>query len=257
VLLRLRSSAAHPSPDAGASRLGGEPAGMRNRVAWGLAAMLAVGVLGGVSFLGVRLRPLIVAKYRGHNADLRGAMLRFAPLAGVDLDCANLRGAKLAGANLGGADLHWSSFGNANLSGANLAGANLRAASGSSADLPGADLHGADLTHAFLDRANLSGADLSGANLTNTIFDGANLSGANLSGANLTRTRFALANLQGANLRHADLRSTDLLGASTAPATRLGRAVWEPANLTGARYDRLTRWPKGFDPLKHGAILIP
>jgi hypothetical protein len=40
--------------------------------------------------------------------------------------------------------------------------------------------------------------------------------------------------------------------------------VWEYltlANLThaglrGARYDRATRWPAGFDPRAHGAILV-
>ena len=29
------------------------------------------------------------------------------------------------------------------------------------------------------------------------------------------------------------------------------------ADLTGARYDHLTRWPAGFDPARHGAILTP
>jgi hypothetical protein len=28
------------------------------------------------------------------------------------------------------------------------------------------------------------------------------------------------------------------------------------ATVTGARYDALTRWPAGFDPARHGAILV-
>ena len=73
MLLRLRSSAAHPSPDEGASRLGGEPAGMRNRVAWGLAAMLAAVLVGVVGLQGFRLRQYWVAMYQGEGADLRRA----------------------------------------------------------------------------------------------------------------------------------------------------------------------------------------
>jgi hypothetical protein len=51
-----------------------------NLVAWGLAVVLAVGVLGGGGVLFVRLRPYWVAKYRGEGADLRGAALAFARL---------------------------------------------------------------------------------------------------------------------------------------------------------------------------------
>ena len=38
---------------------------MKNRVAWELAAMLTMVVLGGMAALGVRLRPYWVAKRRG------------------------------------------------------------------------------------------------------------------------------------------------------------------------------------------------
>ena len=37
----------------------------RNRVAWGMAAVLAVVVVGGVGLLGARLRPYWVAKFHG------------------------------------------------------------------------------------------------------------------------------------------------------------------------------------------------
>ena len=53
-------------------------------MAWGLAAILAVLLLGGVGLLGVRLKPYWVAKYRGRNASLHAAILINAPLAGVD-----------------------------------------------------------------------------------------------------------------------------------------------------------------------------
>ena len=78
-----------------------------------MAAILAVAMVGGVGLLGVRLRPYWVAKYRGEEADLSGAFLRFAPLAGAqlweadlseaDLHFANLRGAALGAADAGAA----------------------------------------------------------------------------------------------------------------------------------------------------------
>ena len=83
---------------------------------------------------GAFVRPYWVAKYRGEEADLRGAMLYKAPLAGANLRRANLRGASLWDANLTGADLR-----EADLTGANLKGADLR----------GADLRGADLQRAY------------------------------------------------------------------------------------------------------------
>jgi uncharacterized protein YjbI with pentapeptide repeats len=71
-----------------------------NRVAWGLAAILAVVVVAGAGVLGVRLRSYWVAKYRGHGADLHGAFLAHAPLAGSDLPEATLHRANLHGADL-------------------------------------------------------------------------------------------------------------------------------------------------------------
>jgi uncharacterized protein YjbI with pentapeptide repeats len=112
--------------------LGGESAGMRNRMAWGLAAVLAVVVLGGVGLLGLRLRPYWVAKYRGQRAHLFGATLR-----GAHLEAANLQGADLRGSDLREADLCRARFGGALMQGVDLRGA----------DLQGADLGGAELEH--------------------------------------------------------------------------------------------------------------
>ena len=90
----------------------------------------------------------------------------------------------------------------------------VRAAVASKADLRGADLYGADLY-----RADLTGADLTGANLY---------------GADLRR-----ANLEGADLRGADLCGADLTGA-------------RGADPTGARSDKWTTWPDGFDADQSG-----
>jgi Pentapeptide repeats (8 copies) len=139
----------------------------------------------------------------------------------------SVEGGTLAGAELSGTNLSW-----ANLRGANLRQARLRGASLASADLEGADLQG---------------ADLEGANLTR-----ANLEGANLAGADLAAADLRSATLQHASLRGADLRGTDLRGAGSHVPANLHRA-----DLTGARYDAATRWPRGFKPARRGCLGPP
>jgi len=117
-----------------------------------------------------------------------------------------------------------------NLAGADLAGENLAGAEFESVILSGADLTEATLTRARLVRAQLVNARLSRADLTGATLREASLSGARLNGAVLTN-----ANLVGADLHGADLTA---------------------AQLAGARYDGRTRWPAGFDPREHGAVLV-
>ena len=174
---------------------------------------------GGASFTSGTAHVLVYPKKlaRGHGDKMRAPFV-------VDVDCfvplplALKSGAYLYGANLSGAVLS-----GANLSGANLSGADLSGADLSGAVLSGANLSGAYLSRAYLSRAYLSGAVLSGANLS-----GAVLSGADLSGANLSRAYLSRANLSGADLSE--------------------------ANLSEANYDKWTRWPAGFDPIKAGAV---
>jgi uncharacterized protein YjbI with pentapeptide repeats len=89
-----------------------------NRIEAVVCAILTGLVLVGVGALGVRLRPYWVARYRGADADLRGAVLIGAPLRGVDL-----HGAELPNTDLRGADLRDADLKGADLSGANLDGA--------------------------------------------------------------------------------------------------------------------------------------
>ena len=112
-----------------------------------------------------------------------GISLYEANLAGADLADADLAGTKLGLANLIDADLSKANLGNANLTDANLSSTNLSNAVLAKANLNGANLRGADLSD-----ANLTAVDLSGAEL-----DGANLSNANLTGATLSRSGLNLA----------------------------------------------------------------
>ena len=77
---------------------------------------------------------------------------------------------------------------------------------------------------------------------------GADLGGANLWGANLGGADLGDANLGDADLRDANLWGVNLWGAN------LGDANLGDANLGGARSDRWTRWPGGFDPDKAGVV---
>jgi uncharacterized protein YjbI with pentapeptide repeats len=198
-----------------------------NRVAWGLAVVLTAGVVAAVGMLGVQLRPYWVAKYRGREADLRGAALPYAPLAGAELDSAVLAGADLSGANLRGAFLRalrvsrWPTDPDKGCS---------------VVDLTGARLVGADLTGAHLMAANLTGGFLSDAT-----FNRAHADSATFRQADLRRARFRGADLHNANFCGADLTDADLSG----------------ARLKYAHYDAHTRWPQGFDPQRHGAVKVP
>ena len=82
------------------------------------------------------------------------------------------------------------------------------------------------------------------------------LAEADLAGANLRQSDFLESRLAGANLSKADLRGANLQWAILSDAypwwRQPGRRV---VHLEGARYDRFTRWPRGFNPRAAGARL--
>ena len=80
----------------------------------------------------------------------------------------------------------------------------------------------------------LVGADLSIANLNM-----ADLSGAHLINAHMGGINFFMVNLRGSELSMTDLSNSDL----------------SMADLMGAKYNKYTQWPDGFDPVKAGAVL--
>jgi Cdc6-like AAA superfamily ATPase len=72
-----------------------------------------------------------------------------------------------------------------------------------------------------------------------------NFSHADLTNALLTNANFPNATFEDAILRDADMRGTNVFGSN-----------FTRADLTGARYNSRTIWPKGFDPKAAGAILV-
>jgi hypothetical protein len=182
---------------------------------------------------GIPFRTVLIVGYR--PADVLGSddqklRVRALYVADVADGIGLLRGTYLRGAVLRGADLR----------GADLGGAYLRSADLRDADLRGADLRGADLGGAYLGGTDLRGAVLRGADLRGTYLRGADLRGADLRDADLGGAYLRGADLGGAYLGGADLRGADLGGAV----------------LRGARYDQLTLWPAGFDPVAAGAVRV-
>ena len=109
-------------------------------------------------------------------------------------------------------------------------------------DLSGRDMSGLYLRACNLLRANLKGTNLDGANLNGAYLGWASLSEAILKGADLGEADLAGARLEGADLSGANLCGTNLM-----------RADLTGVKLAGARYDRRTVWPIGFEPQNSGA----
>ncbi len=155
--------------------------------------------------------------------------------ARMDLRLMEWRGANLEGSDLMRCDLRFVDLRCANLRSTQLHGAQLQYA-----NLSGADLRGANLNKAFLLETDLSGANLEGADFERVIA----LKQVNFRGANLARLVKMTLTPDGCDFSGADLRGANLAGAGL-----------ESNDLRGARYDRQTTWPAGFDPAAAGAVL--
>jgi hypothetical protein len=90
--------------------------------------------------------------------DWRGANLRGASMAGLNLEHADLRAADLRDVNFSGSNLRY-----ADLRGANIRGANFQQASLYGARMQGVEAFGTDFRNCDLRQANFGGAYLEGA----------------------------------------------------------------------------------------------
>lgn len=125
-------------------------------------------------------------------------------------------------------------------------------------DLSGANLQEAIFTEANLNKTKLTGADLQRARFIRAILEEADFTGARMQLAVMRQVgaieaRFTNADLRGAevggNFSGADFTNADLRGADLREA-----AAIEVAILAGARFDCLTRFPRGFQPEKVGMV---
>ena len=166
------------------------------------------------------------------NANLRGAKLVRAQLAGLDLG-----GALLDEAQLEGADLSASLLTGASFAGAHLEKASLASAQGLGANFIVANLQGADLTGSKLPAADLTSASMQGAILAYAGLEGATLRDADLEAADLGAARLQGADLSGSRLRAADARgarvwATGLPAADALQLADLGEIVMKPPDAT-------------------------
>ena len=103
------------------------------------------------------------------------------------------------------------------------------------------NLRGGCFRGAVLYWANLARADLSGCNFENSDMCGAVLDDALAVNANFRGARLCRDNLGGAT----SLQGADFTGAEL-----------EGADLNGAKYDKRTKFPKGFNPTEAGCIFV-
>jgi len=219
------------------------------------------------------------------KADLRGANLVKANLCGAFLQGADLRGADLEAAWLGEAkfqntniddstniderwrlvwrivnrtqtdkDLHGVNLSYSILADTDLKHYNLCGAIFDKANLVRANLCGSNLQHALLNDTYLSQANMSKVNLSKAKLQYANLDGADLTGANFTETSLSNVNLRGANLKGANFTRT-YLGDVSLHGANFTQSKLSGAMFNRVKYDLHTKWPRGFDPDKIGAIL--
>jgi len=155
------------------------------------------------------------------EANLSGAKLRKARLAGAWFEKANLTHAQLWLARLEGAYLR-----GADLSEADLVGAEFWRAHLGSANLSGADARQADFAGAYLgEKANLTAVNLSEANLTEVC-----LVGADLRGANLTRANLVEADIEDADLTGCRVYGISVWGLKTSANTNQQNLIITPEN---------------------------
>lgn len=127
--------------------------------------------------------------------------------------------------------------------------------------LVGSNLRGADFGSGSLDKADFTGCDLreikfAYASAQNAKFDKANLKGADLSKGSVQKSSFVDADLRNVkgiqDLTGADFTGADLRGANLQDSKDYSNS----AIFKNAKYDRSTRWPRGYDYESSGAVLV-
>lgn len=232
---------------------------------------------------------VFAANARFVEADLRGARFGSSDLRKSDLsrslgDEAVFNRARLARARFGAATMRrtkfyaaqldqtifTSDFLRSRLGGLNKGQAILGFSSSdfSEADFTYAEIKNCDFRSTFFARsrflvAKIHGTDFSGSDLSNAYFTGASISGCDFTEAKLSGSSFDRANITSVVFDHAQLADPSHLLVAIFSNTRLSGVDFSTAQgtefavFTGASYDKSTKWPPTFDPVKAGAIPIP
>lgn len=121
-------------------------------------------------------------------------------------------------------------------------------------DLSGLSMKGEDLCGMTICYRKIRSGDFSGAKLRDSRLQGCDLRAAIFVEADLYRTVFHDADLRGADFSGSDVTEADFSKARLEGADMRCESL-EKARL-GATYDKLTKWPEGFDPVAAGAVLV-
>ena len=119
------------------------------------------------------------------------------------------------------------------------------------ADFRGVYVWGGDLSD-----SDLGGSDFSGAHLDGTFCYRANCSECDFTGALLEGVALDRVNLDNATFVDARLVADSIGGSCSLRATDLRFTTLANAVLTGCKYDALTLFPDGFDPVAKGMVRV-
>jgi uncharacterized protein YjbI with pentapeptide repeats len=123
-------------------------------------------------------------------------------------------------------------------------------------DLREADFRGVYIWGGDLSDSDLRGVDFSGAHLYGTYCYRANCSECDFTGALLQGVVLDRVNLDNATFVDAQLVADNMGGGCTLRATDLRFATLGNVVLTGCKYDSLTLFPDGFDPVAKGMVRV-
>jgi len=203
----------------------------------------------------------------GPGVDLKTLSLQLLSVEGMDLHACEFSEMDLTGCNFSACDLRNADFSKANLTSSFFCNADLRGANFFEAILSNVSLVGARYNkstvwpHNFdykrsgafgtgmkqkscdMRAENLNYLDLNDSDVSESNFSGMSIYSCNLENSNLRLANFQQAQLYGLNLSESHLEGTDFTA-----------AVLIDINLLDATYNLETRWPKGFDYKRSGAI---
>jgi uncharacterized protein YjbI with pentapeptide repeats len=111
------------------------------------------------------------------------------------------------------------------------------------------------LAGAFMRRAEVMHVDFTNAVISELQLTNAKACGSIFRNCDMTVGHFEGADFTGADFSGAKMLDTHFEGCNLCGAIMLGTEI-ESSIFTGAKFDKHTAWPDGFNPLEHGAIEV-
>lgn len=121
-------------------------------------------------------------------------------------------------------------------------------------DMRETDFHGAHFFGGDFSDSDLRASDFSGAQMEATSFYRANCSACDFTGAVLMGVSLDRVNLDDATFVDAQLVADSIGGGCSLYATDLRFTTMGNVVVTGCKYDSLTLFPEGFDPVARGMV---